>query len=285
MRGLLAFVIGVFLMLFVYSGLFVVDETEQVVILQFGKPVRIIKDPGLHFKIPFLQTATFFEKRLLEYDSAPNTIITKDKKNLIVDNYAEWRIRDPLRFLQTMRTIELAHPRLDDIIYSSLRVELGKHTMHEIVVTSRDSLMSVVTKLADEAARDYGVEIVDVRIKRADLPKENEKAVFDRMRAERNRKAKQFRSEGDEESLKIRAETDKERQIILAEAYRKSQIIRGEAEAEATRIYAEAFKRSPEFYNFIRSLEAYKKIFDNKTKVILTPESEIFRYLKSSTGH
>lgn len=266
--------------MFIYGGIMIVDETEQVVIVQLGKPVRNITEPGLNFKIPFLQTATYFEKRLLEYDSAPNTILTEDKKNLTLDNYAQWRILDPLKFLQTMRTEALAQPRLDDIIYSSLRVQLGTHLMREIVSTMRDSLMHKVTENANRTANEYGIEIVDVRIKRADLPKENENAVFDRMMAERQRMAKQFRSEGEEEAVKIRAETDKDREIILADAYKMAQEIRGEGEARAIDIYADAFEADPEFYEFVRTMEAYELIFDERTKLVLTPESELLRYLK-----
>mgnify|MGYP002631225905 FL=1 len=267
-------------LLVVWGGIMIVDETEQIVIVQLGKPVRNILNPGLNFKIPFIQSATVFEKRLLEYDSAPNTILTKDKKNLILDNYAQWRISDPLKFMQTMRTQALAQSRLDDIIYSSLRVQLGTHLMNEIVSTMRDSLMLKVTQNANFTAADYGIEIVDVRIKRADLPRENEQAVFDRMKAERERMAKQFRSEGDEEAVKIRAKTDKDREIILADAYKLAQEVRGNGEAQAIKIYADAYQQDPDFYEFIRTMDAYKKVFDDKTKLVLTPESDFLRYLK-----
>ena len=267
-------------LLVLWGGVMIVDETEQIVIVQLGKPVRNIVKPGLNFKIPFIQSATVFESRLLEYDSAPNTILTEDKKNLILDNYAQWRISDPLKFMQTMRTQALAQSRLDDIIYSSLRVQLGTHLMHEIVSTMRDSLMHKVTQNANFTAADYGIEIVDVRIKRADLPRENEQAVFDRMKAERERMAKQFRSEGDEEAVKIRAETDKDREIILADAYKLAQEVRGNGEAQAIKIYADAYKQDPDFYEFTRTMDAYKKVFDDKTKLVLTPESDFLNYLK-----
>jgi membrane protease subunit HflC len=262
------------------GGGMIVDETEQIVCVQLGKPVRNIVKPGLNFKVPFIQSATVFERRLLEYDSAPNTILTRDKKNLILDNYAQWRISDPLKFMQTMRTQALAQSRLDDIIYSSLRVQLGTHLMHEIVSTMRDSLMHKVTQNANMTAADYGIEIVDVRIKRSDLPRENEQAVFDRMKAERERMAKQFRSEGDEEAVKIRAETDKDREIILADAYKLAQEVRGNGEAQAIKIYADAYSRDPDFYEFTRTMDAYKKVFDDKTKLVLTPESDFLSYLK-----
>ena len=280
MRNIGVIIVAFLALLFVYGGMMIVDETEQIVIVQLGKPVRNITKPGLNFKIPFIQSATVFEKRLLDYDSAPNTILTEDKKNLILDNYAQWRISDPLKFMQTMRTQALAQSRLDDIIYSSLRTQLGTHLMREIVSTMRDSLMHKVTANANNSAADYGIEIVDVRIKRADLPRENEQAVFDRMRAERERMAKQFRSEGDEEAVKIRAETDKDREIILADAYKLAQEVRGDGEAQAIKIYAKAYSRDPDFYEFTRTLEAYKEVFDDKTKLVLTPESDFLSYLK-----
>ena len=280
MRNIGLIIVLALALLVLWGGVMIVDETEQIVIVQLGKPVRNIMKPGLNFKVPFIQSATVFEKRLLEYDSAPNTILTEDKKNLILDNYAQWRISDPLKFMQTMRTQALAQSRLDDIIYSSLRVQLGTHLMHEIVSTMRDSLMHKVTQNANFTAADYGIEIVDVRIKRADLPRENEQAVFDRMKAERERMAKQFRSEGDEEAVKIRAETDKDREIILADAYKLAQEVRGNGEAQAIKIYADAYTQDPDFYEFIRTMDAYKKVFDDKTKLVLTPESDFLRYLK-----
>lgn len=280
MRNIVGVIVAFLALMFIYGGVMIVDETEQIVIVQLGKPVRNITEPGLNFKIPFIQSATVFEKRLLEYDSAPNTILTQDKKNLTLDNYAQWRITDPLKFMQTMRTQSLAQSRLDDIIYSSLRVQLGTHLMHEIVSTMRDSLMQKVTENASFTAKDYGIEIIDVRIKRADLPRENEQAVFDRMKAERERMAKQYRSEGKEEAVKIRAETDKDREIILADAYKAAQTVRGDGEAQAIKIYARAYQSDPDFYEFVRTMEAYVEIFDDKTKLVLTPESEFLRYLK-----
>lgn len=279
MRSIITIIVLALALLLFWGSAFVIDETQQAVILEFGKPIRTVESPGLHFKL-FWRSIHKFDNRLLEYDSAPNTILTQDKKNLIVDNYAQWRIIDPLKFLQSMRTVSQAHSRLDDIIYSSMRVELGTHLMHEIVATKRDSLLRRVVVNADESARDYGIEIVDVRIKRADLPPENEQAVFERMRAERNRMAKGFRSEGGEESVKIKAQTDRERAVILADAYKVSQAIRGAGEARAVKIYADAFQQDPDFYAFVRSLQSYEKIVTEKTKLVLTPQSDLFKYLK-----
>lgn len=259
--------------------LFTVDETKQAIVLQFGKPIRAIKESGLNWKLPFIQNVRYFEDRLLIYDSAPTEIITKDKKTLIVDNYARWRIINPLTFLQTVRDINGAQARLDDIVYSELRVDLGLFNMSEIVSEKRESIMERVTKICNEKANIYGIEIVDVRIKRVDLPPENEKYIFERMKAERERIAKQYRAEGQEESAKIIAETEKEKTVILAEAYKSAQILKGEGDAEAAKIYTESFNHDPEFYKFFRTLEAYKNTFKDKTTVLLSSESEFLKYL------
>lgn len=259
--------------------LFTVDETKQAIVLQFGKPVRAIKESGLNWKLPFIQNVRYFEDRLLIYDSAPTEIITKDKKTLIVDNYARWRIINPLTFLQTVRDINGAQTRLDDIVYSELRVDLGLFNMSEIVSEKRESIMERVTKICNEKANTYGIEIVDVRIKRVDLPPENEKYIFERMKAERERIAKQYRAEGEEESAKIIAETEKEKTVILAEAYKTAQILKGEGDAEAAKIYTESFNQDPEFYKFLRTLEAYKNTFKDKTTLLLSSESEFLKYL------
>ncbi|MEK6776680.1 MAG: protease modulator HflC [bacterium] len=262
--------------------LFTVDQTESVLLVQLGKPVRVIHEPGLHIKVPFVQQVIFFDNRVLEYDAAAKGIITRDKKNLVIDNYAKWRIKDPLKFYQTMRNESGAQARLDDIIYSNLRAELGKYDLIQMVSESRSQIMEAVTLDTNRKALSYGIEVVDVRIKRADLPPENEKHVYDRMKAEREQEAKRYRSEGEEAAMKIKAEADKEKTIILAEANRKSQELKGEGDAAATKIYAEAFEKDPEFFEFIRSMEAYKKSLPDKTLLLIGPESEFFRFLKKS---
>ena len=267
---------GIFL---VNMVLFTVNEWEQVVVTEFGQPKRVIKKPGLHFKSP-LEKIRVFEDWLLDYDSTPEPIYTKDKKILVLDNYARWRIADPLLFLQALRTESEGLSRLDDIIFSEMRKELGQHTLSEIVSENREELMALVTQRSDEAARSYGIEVIDVRIKRADLPPENEAAVFDRMRAERAREALQYRSEGEEQALTIRAETDLEAAQILATAEEEAQRIRGAGDADALAIYAEAYNDGRKFYKFTRTLEAYEKALDSKTKVILPADGDFFRLLK-----
>lgn len=244
-----------------------------------GKYIRTVRDAGLHLKIPFLQRVHRFEKRVLEYDAAAAKIITKDKKHLVIDNYARWKIIDPLRFYQTVKNEIGAQTRLDDIIFSQIREELARHTLTEIVSVNREKIMEKVSKRCDERAREFGIQIIDVRIKRADLPEEVAHSVYNRMRAERERIAKKYRSQGAEEAAKIRAEAEKERTIILAEAYRKAEKIRGEGDARAIRIYAKAFQRAPQFYSFLRTLEAYKKTLSEDTTVVLSTDSEFLQFL------
>ena len=263
--------ITVLLFLFAFSTIIIVDETEQIVILQFGKPVRTITEPGLNWKFPApFQTANSFEKRLLQYDVPPEEILSRDKKSLIIDNYVRWKITDPLLFLQTVKAIPTAKTRLDDIVYSELRQELGNHDMVEIITESRELIMNKVTIASNEETSKYGIEIIDVRIRRVDLPQQNEASIYARMEAERKRQANKFRSEGEEEAQKIRAATDRDKTVILAEAYKTAQKIRGEGEAIALDIYATSFSKDPEFYEFLKTLETYEKIIDDKNNTCLT---------------
>ena len=274
--------IGIIVILFLFglSTVIMVDETEQMVILQFGKPVRTIKNPGLNWKLPApFQTSNSFEKRLLEYDVPPEEILSKDKKSLIIDNYVRWKITDPLLFLQTVKAVPTAKTRLDDIVYSELRQELGTHDMVEIITENRELIMDKVTRASNEETSKYGIEVIDVRIRRVDLPQENEASIYARMEAERKRQANKFRSEGEEEAQKIRAATDRDKTVILAEAYKTSQQIRGEGEAKALDIYASSFSKDPSFYEFIRTLETYEKIIDKKTTLVLPGDSKLFKDL------
>ena len=263
-------------------SVYTISMVEQAVITQLGKPVRNVDEPGLHFKIPFIQKITKFPKQLLDYDSAPTEILTKDKKNLLIDNYAKWRILNSLKLLQTVRDTNGAQSRLDDIIYSELRVELGRHNLIDIVSTTRDEIMKLVTKRTNEKAKEYGISVLDVRIKRADMPQEIANSIYNRMRTERERIAKEYRAQGKEEAQKIRAKTDKEKIVLLAEAYKKEQGIRGEGDGESIKIYAKSLEKDPEFYSFIRSMEAYKVLFKEKSTIILPPDTEFFRFLKES---
>ena len=279
MRSLIVIVLILF-GLGIFISAYTIDETEQGIILEFGRPVgSSITQPGLHFKFPWRQLVKL-EKRILEYDVEAREILSLDKRRIVVDNYARWKISDPLQFYKSVRTINGGLNRIDPIIYSELRVELGKHNLTEIVDNRREAIMEIVTNEAKIKLKEYGIDLVDVRIKRADLSVENEKAVYDRMIAERERQAKQFRSEGEEEALKIRAETDKDKAIILANAFKISQEISGEGDAKALEIYASGYKSDPEFYNFTRTLDSYKKIIDNESKLILTTDSDFLKLLK-----
>ena len=274
------FIIIIIAALAFFTTVYIVDETEQVVVLAFGKPVKIITKPGLNFKLPApLQVVVTFDKRLLEYDVPPEEVLSMDKKTLIMDNYVRWRIVDPLLFLQTVQAIPTAKTRLDDIVYSELRQELGIHDMVEIITETRDLIMDKVTAASNEESEKYGIEVVDVRIRRVDLPSENEASIYARMEAERNRKANMFRSEGEEEAQKIRATTERDKTVILADAYKISQEIRGEGEARALDIYASSFSKDPKFYKFVRTLETYEKVIDKKTTLVLPGDSKLFKEL------
>jgi len=259
---------------------YTVPQWEQAIVVQLGEPVRTVQEPGLYFKLPFVQNVLYFDKRLLAYDAAPKEILTKDKQQLVVDNFSRWRIRDPLQFYRTVRNEAGAQSRLDDVIYSIVRENLGRHTLREIMNEKRTEVMAEVTKESDDKAREYGIEVTDVRIKRADLPEKNELNVFNRMRTERERLAKKFRAEGDEEARKIRSESDKEVQILTAEARKQAEITRGQGDAQAVKIFADAYGRDPEFYQLVRTLEAYRNSITEGTTLILSPNSEFFRYLK-----
>lgn len=260
---------------------FQVGEWQQAIVLQFGRPVRTVTEPGLQFKKPFLQKVVYFEKRLMEYDAAPRELITRDKQQLVVDNFSRWRIVDPLKFYKTVITVSGAQSRLDDIIYSNLREAIGKITLRDVVSGDREALMGGVTSQSNARAAEYGVEVVDVRIKRTDLPEKNEQNIFSRMRTERERQAKTFRAQGEEESRKIRSQAAKERDVVLAEARKNAEIIRGQAEADSTRIYAEAYDLDTDFYEFMRTLEAYRKTLSGRTTLLLDPSSHFLRLLKS----
>ena len=263
-----------------FSSIFIVDETQQVVILQLGKPVKTVTEPGLNVKLPFpFQEKITFDDRLLEYDSPPEEILSKDKKSLIVDNYVRWKIVDPLQFLKTVQAIPTAKSRMDDIVYSELRRELGTHDMVEIITENREEIMDIVTLQSNTATLSYGISVVDVRIRRVDLPAENEESIYARMEAERKRQANKFRSEGEEEAQKIRAATDRDKTIILADAYKEAEKIRGEGDAKAVQIYARSYSADPKFYEFVRTLDTYKKVVDDKTTLVLPSGSKLFKLL------
>lgn len=277
----IAAVVVACLLLVGLSATVVIDEKELAIITQFGEYKRTLDHPGLHYKLPLVQTTHVMERRIIVSDTPPAEYLTLDKKRLVADPILRWRISDPLVLFKTVHDETGARSRLNDIVSSELRRELASHNFGDIVGNARDPMMQAVGGRTRDKAREFGIHVVDVRIKRADLPKEVQESVFARMRAERDRVAKQYRSEGEEEAAKIRADTDKEKTILLAKAYETAQTLRGEGDAEATRIYAEAYGKDAEFYAFTRSLEAYETGLKQHATVVLASDSPMFRYLSS----
>jgi len=272
--------VGIVIVALVSQSFFTVHQTQKALLLQLGEPVGEILGPGLHFKLPFIQKIIYFDARILDYEARSTEAFTIDKKAIVLDNYARWRIAKPLLFYKTMRSIPGAQARLDDVVYSQLRAFIGGHTLTEVVSSKRASIMEDLTKRVAELMIPFGVEVIDVRIKRTDLPPENQRAIFGRMRAERERQAKQYRSEGVEASTRIRSDADKQRAIILAEAVKSSEILKGEGDALAAKIYADAFGKSPEFFEFRRGLEALSKTLKNNSRVILSHDNPILKPLQ-----
>jgi membrane protease subunit HflC len=260
---------------------FTIGEREQGIVVQFGDPRRIIQEPGLHFKLPFVQTLVRVDKRVLSTDMRTAEYLTLDKKRVMVDQISRWRITSPLEFYRNVRDIQRAQARLDDNISARLRQEIAAHDFLDLVRQKRENIMETVTKDVRETVKSFGIDVVDVRIKQVDLPQEVQASVFARMRAERERIAKRYRAEGEERAREIRAGADREREIILATAYETSQKLSGEGDAQATAIYAQAFGQDQEFYAFTRRLQAYEKILGNGTTLVLPPDSELLRYLQS----
>jgi membrane protease subunit HflC len=281
--------IGVLLALVLVVGgivagftLFTVDETESAVVLQFGNPKRSVTEPGLHLKTPFIQNVKYFDARVLDFDDEARTYVTSDKKNLIIDSYAKWRIDDPLQFHITVNNTMNARSRLGDLIRSNLREEIGKRDLQQTVSGERRQVMENLTNAVTDQASNFGIQVVDVRIKRTDLPEENEKAVYDRMAAEREREARQYRAEGAEQAEEIMATAERERAEILAQARRKAEQIKGRADAKATKIYNQAYSLDADFFALYRSLQGYRRSFTGNEVMVLSPESEFFRYFNRS---
>ncbi len=270
----------------IWSSVFTVDERQEAVLFQFGEILEADYEPGLHFKMPFINNVRKFDNRILTIDQKPERFLTLEKKDLIVDSYVKWRIVDVVQYYKTTQGDELTAGRLlYENINNGLRDEFGKRSIQEIVSGDRTQIMSLMTQQASERARSLGIEVVDVRVKKVDYPERVSNSVYQRMRAEREREARDFRSKGHEASERIQADADRQSSILLAEAYRDSEIARGEGDARATEIYAKAFSKDKEFYKFTRSLTAYQKTFSNSGDVILLePDSEYFRYFKDPSG-
>ncbi len=269
----------------VYLSAFIVRQTEQAIVLQFGKPKATITDPGLHWKIPFVETVDYFDKRILDLDSSPQEVIASDQKRLVVDSFARFRIIDALEFYKTVRDENIARQRLGNILESALRGALGSATFQDVVRDKREPLMRRIRDQVNQETKGFGIEVVDVRIKRADLPEQNSEAIYRRMQTERQREAAEFRAEGAASANRIRATADREATVIKAEATKKAEQIRGEGDAERNRVFAEAFGRDPEFFAFYRSMQAYENsIKSGDTRLVISPNSEFFRYFNDVNG-
>jgi len=268
-------------------SMYTVDKRQYAIVRQFGEIKKVIKEPGLNFKVPLIQNVTYFDRRILTMDTPePERFITSEKKNVLVDLFVKWRVADPELYFVSVSGIESrALTRIEQTVNAGLREEFGKRTVHEVVSGQRDDIMERMRVKADTDARKIGVEIVDVRLKRVDLPTEVSESVYRRMEAERKRVANELRSEGAAEAERIRADADRQREIIVAEAYRDAQRVKGEGDAKAAAVYADAFGRDSEFYSFYRSLQAYRETFADKGDVLVVePDSDFFKYLKQGSG-
>lgn len=274
------------LALVIWASVFTVDERQKAILFKFGEILRSDFEPGLHFKMPIINNVRKFDQRILTIDQQPERFLTAEKKDLIVDSFVKWRISDVEQYFKTTQGDEAQAGRLlYQNINNGLRDEFGKRTVQEVIAGDRTEIMNIMTAEATEKAKTLGIEVIDVRIKKIDLPARVSDSVYRRMRAERERVARDFRSKGAEAAERIRADADRQRSVILAEAYRDSEIVRGEGDARATDIYAKAFNNDEEFYRFYRSLNAYKNNFSTSDDVILLePDSEFFRYFKDSSG-
>lgn len=287
MRAFFAF-IGTLLglgALALYASAFIVHQNEQALVLRFGNPQQVITTPGLKWKVPFVDTVDYFDKRILDLDTSEQEVTASDQQRLIVDAYARYRITDPLKFYQNVRYEERVRQVVGPLVESEIRRVLGGATLQEVVKDKRESLMKQIATQVNKEGKDYGLEVVDVRIKRADLPQENLVKVFDRMKADRVREATELRAQGEAESNRIRADADRQVTIIKAEATRQSDTIRGEGEGERNRIFAEAFGKDADFFRFYRSMQAYSEALKpGDTRMVLSPDSEFFRYFQDPSG-
>jgi membrane protease subunit HflC len=278
-------VIALILLIVGYSSLFQVYQTRQALVVRLGNPIRVVTQPGLHVKMPLLDTVIYIDKRILDLENSSQEVICADQKQLIVDAFARYRVVDPLRFYQTVGTVDGANSRLSPFLNSALRAALGEATLTQVVREQREQLMARVREQLDREAQQFGVEVVDVRIRRADLPDQNSQAVYTRMKTEREREAQEFRSQGTQRAQEIRARADRDATVIVAEATSKGEQTRGEGDAERNRIFAEAFSKDPDFFAFYRSMQAYDAgLQQGDTRFLVRPDSDFFRYFLDPNG-
>jgi modulator of FtsH protease HflC len=282
--GVIAAVVLVALIV-LYGSVFTVYQTDQVIVVRLGQPIRVVTEPGLNFKIPLLESVISVEKRIVDLENPAQEVITSDQKRLVVDAFARYRINDALKFYQTIGAIEGANARLSTLLNSALRRVLGEASTTDVVRDKRAQLMSQVRTQLENEAQSFGIAVVDVRIRRADLPEQNSQAVYQRMQTERQREAAEFRAEGSQRSQEIRAKADRDVTVLVAEAQSKGEQTRGEGDAERNRIYAEAYGRDPDFFTFYRSMQAYESgLRSNDTRMVLKPDSDFFRYFGDPMG-
>ena len=268
-----------------YSSLFTVYQTQQALVVRLGQPVRVVNEPGLNVKAPFIDTVVYIDKRILDLEAPPQEVIASDQKRLVVDAFARYRIQDALRFYQTLGSIPGANSQLSILLNSALRRVLGEVTFTHVVRDQRAELMARIRELVDHEATSYGVQVVDVRIRRADLPEQNSQAVYQRMQTERQREAAEFRAQGAQRAQEIRSRADREVTVLVAEATSKSEQTRGEGDATRNQIFAEAFNQDPDFFAFYRSMQAYENgLKQNDTRMVLKPDSSFFRYFNDPMG-
>jgi membrane protease subunit HflC len=268
-----------------YSSLFTVYQTQQALVLRLGDPQAPITVPGLHFKAPFIDSVIYIDKRILDLENPAQEVIASDQKRLVVDAFARYRIKEPLRFYQTVNTVQGANSQLSILLNAALRRVLGEATLTHVVRDERAQLMARVREQLDKEAAVYGISVVDVRIRRADLPDQNSQAVYQRMQTERQREAAEFRAQGSQRSQEIRSKADRDVTVLVAEATSKSEQVRGEGDGERNRIFAEAFGKDPDFFDFYRSMQAYEAgLKHNDTRMVLSPDSEFFRYFVDPSG-
>jgi len=283
--GGVAIVVALVVLITGYSSLFTVYQTRQALVVRLGNPLRVETQPGLHFKVPLLDSVIYVDKRILDLENSAQEILASDSKPLIVDAFARYRVRDALKFYQTVGTTEGANARLSPLLSSAVRRVLGDATLIQVVRDQREALMARVRQQMDAEAQNFGVEIVDVRIRRADLPPQNSEAVYKRMQTDREREAQEFRSEGTQKAQEIRAKADREATVIVAEATSKGEQTRGEGDAERNRIFAEAYGKDPDFFAFYRSMQAYETgLQQGDTRLVIRPDSEFFRYFSNPNG-
>jgi len=283
--GIVALILLLLVAIVIYGSLFTVQQTEQALVVRFGKPVDIAAEPGLHFKAPFIDTVIPIDKRILDLENPSQEVIASDQKRLVVDAFARYRIKNPLRFYQSVGSIQAANLQLTTLLNAALRRVLGEVTFIQVVRDEREALMGRIRDQLDKEADGYGIQVVDVRIRRADLPEQNSQAVYQRMQTERQREAAEFRAQGSQRAQEIRANAEREATVIVAEANSKAEQTRGEGDAERNRLFAEAYGRDPDFFAFYRSMTAYENgLKGNDTRFLVSPDSDFFRYFGSAGG-